>query len=145
MTYCATMVFVGTIKSKATVIKLCLHSPSEQYIFFPLKTTICPQESPKHPLYSYYKLCTRPVSLTCAIGETQKFLIQQTSHPAVVSPRCCEATLETKQREHLITQRKLEKRETEQFSNCQFTSTSSISTLNPYLSCKQKLLPYWCT
>lgn len=44
------MIFVEPIKSKATVIKLCLYIPSEQYIFSLLK----PQYAHKSPPNSLY-------------------------------------------------------------------------------------------
>lgn len=48
--YCATMIFVEPIKSKATVIKLCLYIPLEQYFFSLLK----PQYAYKSPQNSLY-------------------------------------------------------------------------------------------
>lgn len=54
--YCATMISVEPMKTKATVKIVFIRPFRTGHHFFPFKTKMYPQESPKQTLYSNYKL-----------------------------------------------------------------------------------------
>lgn len=53
--YCAIIIFVEPIKSKATVRELCLYAPSNSKSFPPFKTQTGPEEFLKQSPHSNYK------------------------------------------------------------------------------------------